>query len=386
MLAAVGVAGALAWAAYAGRERLWRFFVAPPKALVTPEELREAGEYARRYIREHARHTHYFALEGSNAAAVRRGARGALPQPISRVVRFVGFVRFDARRWAEQWRAVAPRERTPPLLLHEPVVVYDGALAPGIRDGETALLVRVFALQSDGGTVVKDALAVIPLTCLYKPTGARPPLHLFRRCAAGEMCLIPGIVAKGGLVQGDRIVDARIRADALRIACAALDPYDLSNCDGCAPVPRPESEWHAWLARARRALLRPEARVRRFLFQCPSATPNAACNSVVLRKRPTQPDDMPLFAFLVGIDRRDAEAVWLDAAAGADRAADGALSREVARTDFFRDDEQFRAAYRRLAGAQAACGPEFDAEQLDEVLRHLFERGYEMRAIAADTT
>lgn len=369
---------AVAAAAYALRARARRFFVEP--GAIARGELREARAYALRYVLAAFARTRYFALEGSTAYQLRHTPTG-LPPPVSRVVRLVDVVTFDRVLWEQHWRVLLPRERVAPVLLAESIA-YEGARTPGLRDGDTALLVRLFAFER-GSTVVRDCLAVVPLVSLFRATGAVAS-HLLPDCAPGALCLIPGVVAKDGLVRDERLSARRLRADTLRIACAAVDRHDPSRCDGCFHRPKSRAEWEGALRRARARLLRPTAELEYFHFACPEgALGGTGCQPVTLRRRPARADRAeapPLFAILSDVRGGDVEDAY--AAQLAEEGVAPDMLGHMRRTDYFRDDPEFRRLRRDAAAARDVCGPEFDVTQLDDVLAHLFERGYVMREVA----
>ena len=123
--------------------RVYTLFYNPDA--ISSTELRDARPYAMKYIAQMLPKTRYFALEGSTAYLLRH-TRTELPRPLSRVVRFVDFVTFDHVLWTQHWSIFLPRERTAPILLSLPVH-YEGVYTPGIQNGETALLVRVYAFE-----------------------------------------------------------------------------------------------------------------------------------------------------------------------------------------------------------------------------------------------
>lgn len=369
----------LAATLYVARDRVGRFFFDPDA--ISSEELLVARAYAMRYILTALGKTRYFAVEGSTAYQLRY-AHTPLPRPVSRIVRFVDFVTFDLVLWTQHWRAFLPRERAAPVLLSRPIT-YEGTQTAGLREGDTALLVRLFAFER-GSTIVRDCLAIVPLVSLLRVTGAYAS-HLFPDCAPGRLCLIPGVVAKDGLVRDRRISARRLRADTLRIACDAIDRHDPSQCDGCFHRPPSRAKQAAARRRARARLLRSPVETEYFHFACPEDASDAAgCQTVTLRRRPSAHLDgenaMPLFAIVT-----DVRAVTIEEAYATQLTEEGvapSMLQQLRRTDFFRDDPELRRLRREVAGARDVCGPEFDVMQLDDVLAHLFERGYVMREVA----
>ena len=350
---------------------------------ISSTELRDARAYAMQYIVGMLPKTRYFALEGSTAYLLRYTPTD-LPRPVSRIVRFVDFVTYDPVLWTQHWSIFLPRERVAPVLLASPVR-YEGVYTPGMRSGETALLVRIYAFTRRS-TIVKDCLAIVPLVSLFRVTDAYVS-HLLPGCAPGRLCLIPGLVAKDGLVRDRRISSKRLKADALHISCAMVDRHDPSRCDGCFRRPKTRGEWQDALRRAKQRLLDPKGETEYFHFACPEGAPadaSGGCRTVTLRKRPTTQIDrgeaMPLYALVSDIREYSIEDAY------ANQLKEGGVRpdmlQHVRRTDFFRDDPEFRRLRREVSGVRDVCGPEFDVTQLDDFLVHLFERGYLMREVA----
>ena len=289
MLLALAVAAAGA-AAFALRRPLLRFFVDPTG--VSAADARGARG-ARAYLAEQLRGT----LRVLRARGRRRRTRRRLVAP--RRCR-----RALAHRAARGDRRLRPRD-------------VDGALARAARpsatrrcswtsvrtappaarrcarrriaDGEEEDAAPRASTRSDAAPRSSTAAWPRCRSCrlYYAPPGAvrwRRDLArgCSRRCEAGRVCLVPGVVARGALTERARLGDARLDADTVRIACAQIDLADGLALRRVRAATARRARPRRRIADTRAAMLeggRPRRGGGR-ASPCPATAPGRACRRV----------------------------------------------------------------------------------------------------------
>ena len=370
---------------------------------IDQDNVSQAKEYAKEYIRERKSKFDYFVLDGTHWSQFKKEqSLRNFPKMRSKLVRFVEFVTFRSGEWGEGG-VKTTHEKFSPILLNETakVTISSSSLKSaeintiGLEDGDEAIVVRAFG--KDENDVIQDCLMVLPLISVHFNKGDKTdPIH--DGCKAKDVCLIPGLRALDIFLRDAEPDVEKVYEDCMKIACRDIDYADMAECDGCLESPLEERNYIFQQALKE---ITSVTEISYFSLHCPGGNERLhKCKNVLLRVIPdkntkdelekfggeqqdvfskqTQNDIyMPTFQIVVLFSESLIQNAWLFNANN-DILYSEDLYDTTILSDYFHKNAKYTDVRRQLMNKQMLCeGRTFNEVIFRQILQRLVvDRGY----------